>query len=75
MSLFDSVLNAVSDVAKLFPGVGTAISSAIDVVKNLWSMAQPVVSDVARSAAEQYTSDWPQEQQDWVNNAIDVAFG
>lgn len=75
MSLIDSAFDFASEIARLVPGYGTAISAGIDLVQEAWNIARPMVSDVASSAVDQYTRDWPPEQQQWASNAVDGVFG
>lgn len=75
MSLIDSALNAISEVAKLVPGLGTAVSAVTDLVREIWNIAQPIVSSLADSVTSQVTKDWPAEQQNWAQNAVDGIFG
>lgn len=75
MSLIDSALNAVSEVARLVPGYGTAISAVTDLAREIWNIAQPIVGSLADSLTNQVTKDWPAEQQNWAQNAVDGIFG
>lgn len=75
MSLIDSAFNFASEIARLVPGYGTAIAAGIDLAREVWNIAQPIVSDVANSAADQYTQDWPPQQREWVDSAVQGVFG
>lgn len=75
MSLIDSAFNAISQVASLVPGYGTAIAAVTDLAREIWGIAQPIVSDLAGAVADEVTQDWPPQQQQWVQSAMDGIFG
>lgn len=75
MSLINSAFNLAGEIARLVPGYGTAIAAGIDLAREVWNIARPIVSDTASAFASQATQDWPPQQQAWVSHAIDGVFG